>query len=126
MTKDKAYGVNRGDRSCDVDPSGHPRLHLRLGDTAPSPELRQPRVETLLANLPTRVPRDAAAALVTRHFFRVSKRSLERWPVSVRLLNGRAHVETAELFEVAQKIFDQAPPIRSGRWTTKSSPDLSC
>jgi hypothetical protein len=126
MRSDKGYGVNRSDRSCDVELSGHPRLHLRLGDTAPAPEVRQPRIDTLLASLPTRVPRDAAAALVTRHFFRVSRRSLERWPVSVRLLNGRAHVETAELFEVAQRMFDQAPPIRSWRWAAKYSPDRSC
>lgn len=74
--------------------------------------MRSPSIEVLLEDLPARVPRDIAAALVTRYFFRVSKRSLERWPVSVRLLNGRAHVETAELFDVAQRIFDQAPRIR--------------
>ncbi len=74
--------------------------------------MRPPSIKVLLQDLPARVPRDIAAALVTRYFFRVSKRSLERWPVSVRLLNGRAHVETAELFDVAQRIIDQAPRIR--------------
>ena len=42
------------------------------------------------ASLPTRVPRSEAAALVTRYFFRVSPRTLERWPVVVTVVNGRA------------------------------------
>jgi hypothetical protein len=128
MSNNSAHGVSRGDRSSDAETAGPPRVHSRIGNTAPSPDLQSPRVAALLANLPTRVPRDAAAALVTRHFFRVSKRSLERWPVSVRRLNGRAHVETAELFDVAQKMLDQAPPIRSGRRIAIAcaAPDHSC
>jgi hypothetical protein len=121
----KTNRADRDDRSYEMATAGPPRPHRLLGGTSPSPERPQP-VGALLANLPTRVPRDAAAALVTQHFFRVSKRSLERWPVSVRLLNGRAHVETAELFAVAQRMCDQAPPIRGGRWATKGAPGLSC
>lgn len=75
------------------------------------------RISDLLATLPARVPRDDAASLVTRYFFRVSRRSLERWPVVVTVVNGRAHVETGELFRVAQGILDRAASVRGGRRT---------
>ena len=71
----------------------------------------------LLATLPTRVPRDDAASLVTRHFVRVSSRTLERWPVAVTLVNGRAHIETGELFRAAQTMLDRAPRVRGGTRT---------
>jgi hypothetical protein len=71
--------------------------------------------DNLLASLPARVPRDEAARLVTRYFFKVSPRSLERWPLRWRHLNGRAHVDTAELFAYAAKIVAAAPPIMGGR-----------
>ena len=71
----------------------------------------------LLATLPTRVPRDDAASLVTRSFFRVSSRTLERWPVVVTLVNGRAHIETSELFGVAQGMLDRAARVRGGMRT---------
>jgi hypothetical protein len=74
----------------------------------------RPTIAKLLATLPTRVPRDDAASLVTRHFFRVSSRTLERWPVAATLVNGRAHIETGELFRVAQKMLDGAPRVRGG------------
>lgn len=69
----------------------------------------------LLATLPARVPRDDAATLVTRHFFRVARRSLERWPVTTTMVNGRAHIDTAELFRVAQAMLDRGARVRSGR-----------
>lgn len=57
---------------------------------------------TLLPGLPRRVTRDKGAKLVSQHFFEVSPRSLERWPMPVSILNGRAHVETRALFEEAR------------------------
>jgi hypothetical protein len=75
----------------------------------------RPTTVKLLATLPARVPRDDAASLVTRHFFRVSSRTLERWPVVVTLVNGRAHIETGELFRMAQTMLDRAPRVRGGR-----------
>jgi hypothetical protein len=74
----------------------------------------RPTITKLLATLPTRVPRDDAATLVTRHFFRVSSRTLERWPVVATVVNGRAHIETGELFRVAQTMLDRAPRVRGG------------
>jgi hypothetical protein len=71
-------------------------------------------IAELLATLPVRVPRDEAARLIGRLFFQVSPRTLERWPVTWRHLNNRAHVEVAELFAVAQRMLDEAPPVRGG------------
>ena len=77
----------------------------------------RPRISDLLATLPARVPRDDAASLVTRHFFRVSGRTLERWPIMVTVVNGRAHIETSELFQVAQEMLDRAARVRGGTQT---------
>ena len=75
------------------------------------------RISDVLTTLPARVPRDDAAALVTRYFFRVSARSLERWPVVVMVVNGRAHIEAGELFRVAQGMLDRTARVRGGRRT---------
>lgn len=64
---------------------------------------------------PVRVDRRAAAELVTRLFFPVSPRTVEAWPLTVRRVNGKATIETAELFAFAQAKLDAAPPIRGGR-----------
>ena len=92
------------------NPSGiaEPTTASRRAPATPS------SIAEMLATLPVRVPRDEAARLVTRFFFRVSHRSLERWPVTWRHLNNRAHVEVAELFAVAQRMLDEAPPVRGG------------
>jgi hypothetical protein len=79
--------------------------HLLKGGTT-SPDL---------STLPTRVPRDVAADLLRKFFFEVSPRSLERWPLGWRRLNGKAHCETAELFAVAEQLLAEAPVIRGGR-----------
>ena len=66
-------------------------------------------------DLPARVDRKAGAELVTHHFFPVSHRTIEAWPLVWRHVNGKAVVETAELFAFAQAKLDAAPPIRGGR-----------
>ena len=65
--------------------------------------------------LPVRVDRRTAADLVSHHFFPVSHRTVEAWPLVVRHVNGKATVETADLFAYAQAKLDAAPPIRGGR-----------
>jgi hypothetical protein len=67
-----------------------------------------------LTELPRRVDRKTGAKLVGRFYFRVSPRTLERWPVAWRKLNGRSHAETVELFAYAASLLDAAPPIRGG------------
>lgn len=66
-------------------------------------------------DLPTRVDRKTGAELVTQHLFPVSHRTIEAWPLVWRHVNGKAVVETAELFAFAQSKLDAAPPIRGGR-----------
>lgn len=68
-----------------------------------------------LSELPARVPRDAAAKLLTKHYFETSPRTLERWPLAWRLLNGKAHVETAELFAEAERRLSSAAAVMGGR-----------
>lgn len=66
------------------------------------------------AAIPARLGRAAAAALVTHHFFPVSARTLERWPVKVRRVNGKALIETVDLIAVAKAKLDNAPPMACG------------
>jgi hypothetical protein len=68
-----------------------------------------------LSTLPARVDRKAGAELVTRHYFPVSPRTLEIWPLDWRHVNGRAVCETAELFAVALAKLDAAPLVRTSR-----------
>jgi hypothetical protein len=68
-----------------------------------------------LNDLPVRVPRDVAAALLTKYYFETSPRTLERWPLKWRRLNGKAHCETAELFARAEAMVAEAPAISGGR-----------
>lgn len=65
--------------------------------------------------LPNRVDRKTGAAIVTRLHFPISPRTLERWPLSWRRINGRALVETTELLAEAQRRVDEAPAITGGR-----------
>ncbi len=78
-----------------------------------------------LANLPRHVDRRIGAELVKRFYFPISPRTLERWPLAWRHVNGRAVTETAELLALAGRMFDAAAPIRSGqRLVEKPMPDL--
>jgi hypothetical protein len=52
---------------------------------------------------------------VTQFYFPVSHRTVEAWPLTVRHVNGKATIATAELFAFAQAKLDAAPPIKGGR-----------
>jgi hypothetical protein len=65
--------------------------------------------------LPKRAPREELARLVTRHYFQISPRTLERWPIRWLHLNGRAHGEVAEVFALAEAKLAEAPPVMGGR-----------
>jgi hypothetical protein len=93
----KRYGDEMG--QTDID-------KRRLKDRVVLPDFGQ---------LPVRVPRDVAAELLTRYFFETSPRTLERWPLRWRRLNGRAHCETRDLFAIAQSKLAAAPAVMSGR-----------
>ena len=66
-------------------------------------------------DLPRRLDRRLAAQVVSKHFFPVSPRTLERWPLTWRRINGRALADTAELLAEAQRRVDAAPAVRGGR-----------
>jgi hypothetical protein len=68
-----------------------------------------------LSRLPRRMTRREGAELIRAHFFPVSPRTLEVWPLAVTRVNNRALVETAELVAEAQRRLDAAPKIRAGR-----------
>lgn len=70
---------------------------------------------THVADLPVRMTRSAAAAYLTQHFFPVSPRTLERWPVPTRLVNGHVLIDTADLLAVASGKLRAAPVIMAGR-----------
>jgi hypothetical protein len=74
-----------------------------------------PITEIDLSALPRRVDRKAAARLVAQYFFPVSPRSLEVWPLTWWMVNGKGVCDTAELFAVAQTKLDAAPAIPSIR-----------
>jgi len=64
---------------------------------------------------PVRVNRRVGAELVTRLFFPVSPRTLERWPLPVRHVNGQAVIETDQLFAHARSLLAAAPEIMGGK-----------
>lgn len=64
-----------------------------------------------LLNLPRRLDRRLAAQVLSEHFFPISPRTLERWPLKWKRINGRALVETSELLAEAQRRVDEAPAI---------------
>ncbi len=68
-----------------------------------------------LSDLPVRLPRDELARLISKYFFQVSPRSMERWPLAWRRVNGKAHGETADAFAIANAMLEAAPLLMSGR-----------
>jgi hypothetical protein len=65
--------------------------------------------------LPRNVDRRSGADIVTRHFFPINSRTLERWPLTWRMVNGRGVCETSELLALAQEKLDAAPALTSVR-----------
>ena len=52
--------------------------------------------------LPKFADKETAAAIVTHHFFPISPRTLERWPLTVRRPNKAVVYEVRELMEIAE------------------------
>ena len=71
-----------------------------------------------LAELPARVDRKRGAELVTKFYFPISHRTLERWPLPVRHLNGKAVMETRDLLAMAASLLDAAPVLATCRQPT--------
>ena len=70
---------------------------------------------TAAGQLPVRVDRATAATIVTNLFFKVSPRTIEKWPLAIRHVNGRALIETSDLLALARAKLDEATPLMGGR-----------
>jgi hypothetical protein len=74
-----------------------------------------PNIVAVLKQQPENVDRRTGAELVTRHFFPVSYRTIEAWPLPTRRVNGKAIVPTVRLFELAYAKLAAAPVVMGGR-----------
>jgi hypothetical protein len=72
-----------------------------------------------LAELPVRQTREDAAAFLSRYYFKTSPRTLERAPLTWRLLNGKSHCETADLIAYGESVVGAAPAVAGGRREAK-------
>jgi hypothetical protein len=92
-----------------------------VGCKTPMP--RRPKVPVLFAfppepdpaKLPRYGDRRQLADIHSFYFGPQSPRSLERWPLEWRIVNGRAVAEVRAFIAEAQRRFDAAPVIRGGR-----------
>ncbi len=82
-----------------------------LASTATLP----PDLQDVVAQQPPNVDRRTGADLVTKHMFPVSHRTIEAWSVPSRVVNGRALIPTAALFQVAYEKLVAAPLVMGGR-----------
>lgn len=74
------------------------------------------------AALPALLDRRRAAAFLTRHYFPVSHRSLEAWPLPLRHVNGRALYQTTDLIAEAERRIAAAPVLMGGRRKNAATP----
>ena len=51
------------------------------------------------------------ARLISERYFPVSPRTVEKWPVAFRIINGRRSAETADLIAHAESMIAGAPPV---------------
>jgi len=54
------------------------------------------------------------AEIHSRYFAKLSPRSLERWPITWRKVNGRNVSSVRDFLALSKRRFDSAPLIRSG------------
>ncbi|MFL5257590.1 MAG: hypothetical protein ACJ8AI_32860 [Rhodopila sp.] len=79
----------------------------------PTPNRRRPAalppdVEKLCASCPPMLDRHGAARVISQHFFQISPRTLQSWPLATVRLNGRAHAETRAWLEHAAQMMRDA------------------
>jgi hypothetical protein len=60
------------------------------------------------------MPFKALAAHITKTRFSVSPRTIERWPLVVRIINGKRHADTAHALSVAETMIKDAPAVATG------------
>ena len=69
----------------------------------------------MLNSLPLRPSRKQLAQAITDNLYEQSHRSMERWPVAVTYVNGRACPDAYETLEFAFRKLCGSTPIRGGR-----------
>jgi hypothetical protein len=80
-----------------------------------------PEIEDELKKLPRHVTRRQLAKIITQFLYPISHRSLEPWPLSVRLINGYACISTREGLTFAYRKFAEAPlRIGGGKNTVRA------
>jgi hypothetical protein len=62
-----------------------------------------------------RLDRIDGARVISQYFFPISARTLEAWPLSYKVVNGRAICRTEHLLAHARMLLEAAPEIRGGR-----------
>jgi hypothetical protein len=77
----------------------------------------------LLKSKPVHSDRKSGAAIIRRHYFEISPRTLERWPLTWQLINGKSNCTTRELLAVAEAMIASAPVVRSGRHVVEGTTD---
>jgi len=73
--------------------------------------------------LPRVGDRRLLAALHYHYYGPISHRSIERWPLSWRIVNGSAVSSVREFLEEAQRRFDAAPLVMGGRRGARGEPE---
>lgn len=73
-------------------------------------------LEKILKRQPIFVDRRGAARLVTATLFPVAHRTLERWPLPVCHVNGKALMETRAVVTEAYLRLASAPEVPRGDW----------
>jgi hypothetical protein len=74
-----------------------------------------PELAAALATAPRYVDRKRAAEMITRLYFPINHRTLERWPIAGRHVGGYFVMPTADVLAEARRRFDAAPVIRGGK-----------
>jgi hypothetical protein len=74
-----------------------------------------------LSAFPVNSTRKQLAEIISKHFFAVSARSLERWPLRWQHVNGKAITPTLEGVAEARRRLEAAPVIRGGRQPATAS-----
>lgn len=62
--------------------------------------------------LPAYADKATTAAIISHHFFPISPRTLERWPLTVRRPNKAAIYEVTEAMEIASEKLKSAPAYK--------------
>ena len=69
----------------------------------------------MLDALPKHSDKRDGAEIISKHLFKISHRTLERWPLKWLYVNGRSVTPTAELLLEGWRRFSTARVARSGQ-----------